>query len=332
MDILRFINSKDVRAHLEKTGYEFSPLEAAWLIYHSRRVSLAEKRAAWRELIATTPDCEIPARPGTVPQASLHRFLESYIALQDKCEAAFRVSDGGWIYTVAFAEGHCASERYRPHTCYSSFDAAVEDIRDYVSDYTDIAFVCCEKMLPNEWNSGHFAFFTPQAEIFEVDRGAVPMTDAERDIWSRVFPGMWFDFPTPFAEGDILLVPDYYRGGPFVNRGVGLAGLEESVKENIRRNGDETDMCARGFFCGEKGVFAECTDTPYANLTDIEYYREPLTGAERLLKPISAFMKGEIDVALCCRAYHAVAAEETAKAGVFEDYSEDEVRAVGLTE
>ena len=51
-----------------------------------------------------------------------------------------------------------------------------------------------------------------------------------------------------------------------------------------------------------------------------------------MLKPISAFMKGEIDLALCCRAYHAIVSDLASKAGVLEDHSEDELRAAGLAD
>ena len=51
MDILRFINSKDIRKHLKDTGYEFNSLEAAWLIYQCRNATIREKHKAWNELM-----------------------------------------------------------------------------------------------------------------------------------------------------------------------------------------------------------------------------------------------------------------------------------------
>ena len=33
MDILRFVNSKDIKRHLKEADYKFTPLEAAWLVY-----------------------------------------------------------------------------------------------------------------------------------------------------------------------------------------------------------------------------------------------------------------------------------------------------------
>lgn len=40
MDVLKFINSKDIREHLKSINYEFNLLEVAWLIYQSRNVSI----------------------------------------------------------------------------------------------------------------------------------------------------------------------------------------------------------------------------------------------------------------------------------------------------
>ena len=36
MDITRFINSRDIREHLKKIGYQFTSLEAAWLIWQCK--------------------------------------------------------------------------------------------------------------------------------------------------------------------------------------------------------------------------------------------------------------------------------------------------------
>ena len=46
MNVYRFINSKDIREHLEFIKYPFGSLEAAWIIYQCRFASLEEKHAA----------------------------------------------------------------------------------------------------------------------------------------------------------------------------------------------------------------------------------------------------------------------------------------------
>ena len=83
MDILRFINSKDIREHLRSIGYEFNSLETAWLIYQCHDATIDEKHKAWNELIETMPDCPIEKRLNTVAQDSLHAFLRLYMTLED---------------------------------------------------------------------------------------------------------------------------------------------------------------------------------------------------------------------------------------------------------
>ncbi len=59
MDILQFINSKDIRNHLKKINYQFNTLEAAWLIYHSYNHSVYEKFDAYEQLMKEYPDCRV---------------------------------------------------------------------------------------------------------------------------------------------------------------------------------------------------------------------------------------------------------------------------------
>ena len=95
MNVYRFINSKDIREHLETIKYPFGSLEAAWIIYQCRFASLEEKHAAWRELIRTMPDCAIEERPNTEAHDSLHRFLAEYMERETKLLHAFCENDGG---------------------------------------------------------------------------------------------------------------------------------------------------------------------------------------------------------------------------------------------
>ena len=74
MNFYKFVNSKDIREHLKELGYEFTSIEAAWLVWQSEFISLKEKHKAWAEIIETMPDCEIKERNNTAPQPSLHRY------------------------------------------------------------------------------------------------------------------------------------------------------------------------------------------------------------------------------------------------------------------
>ena len=65
MNLYKFINSKDVRKYMEELHYQFSILEAAFVIYHSTQVTLQEKMDAWLELTDTMPDCSITRQRGS---------------------------------------------------------------------------------------------------------------------------------------------------------------------------------------------------------------------------------------------------------------------------
>lgn len=121
---------------------------------------------------------------------------------------------------------------------------------------------------------------------------------------------MWFEFPTPFKKGDIVWDPSHPEGfcaGPFVTVGVCLDHIEsEGAKNNIRKNGDTTDMCASGYFADpDGGIYGECMH----RYMDLEFYPKELTGALRTMIPLSNFLKGKIDAGLYARAYHQIMTE-----------------------
>ena len=82
MNFYRFVNSRDIRAHLQSINYVFTATEAAWLVWQSMYATLEDKHRAWEYIIANMPDCPIPERLNTVPQPSLHRFLQELMELQ----------------------------------------------------------------------------------------------------------------------------------------------------------------------------------------------------------------------------------------------------------
>ena len=50
-NILDFIDSKEIREYNQNT--EFTPIEQAYLIYHSRKTTVEEKKKARRELLGS---------------------------------------------------------------------------------------------------------------------------------------------------------------------------------------------------------------------------------------------------------------------------------------
>jgi len=81
MDIFRFINSKDIRSYLKEINYEFTSVEAAWLVWQCESITLQEKHNAWQEIIDTMPDCAVESNQRFHFEGieSFHSFLKEFI-------------------------------------------------------------------------------------------------------------------------------------------------------------------------------------------------------------------------------------------------------------
>ncbi len=309
MELLRFVNSKDIREHLRKTGYQFSALEAAWLIEQCRDSTLAERHQAWEELIAEYPDCPIPERMNTVPQDSLHQFLRDYMDMENRFLKQFRNPEGA-VYQLIYH--FYSSEPVYENRAFSRFDP--EKMIFLLDEDENYQFVQCVRLPVDDPAAD------PAGQRFSVDLNAdggilrinpvLPVSEHDTGLLLDVFQGLWFDFPTPFRKGDILWdprKPDGFCGGPFVNQAVNLQGIADEKRiECLRKDGDSSDMTVHGLFVdAQGGIYGEVMHC-YMNC---EYYPKELTGILRTLIPFSAYEKGDIDAELLAHAYHQIMLE-----------------------
>lgn len=328
MNIYRFINSQDIREHLKEIGYAFSSLEAAWLIYQCRTASLAEKHAAWQEIIENMPDCKIEERLNTQPRESLHAFLKEYMEFQNKCKEEFYRADGHAIYQYRCVYND-SGDWCDGETVFSSFDACCQAIQTEEEDVRKIA-VRKRRVDESFYLEG---IMLPDKTLLSVEPSRID-NEYEYDLYRQSFDGFWFDFPVPFQKGDILWDPAReggFCGGPFVMEGIALEGISsERAKENLRKHGDNSDMNAWGIFQQEEDgvIYSEVT----WNYMDCEYYRGELTGKRRILTALSNFVKGRIDVCLFARAYHQILAEERAKDCMPSCYTKEGMILAGLAQ
>ena len=332
MDILRFINSRDIREYLRKTEYTFSTLEAAWLIEQCRDSSIAERHMAWEQLITEYPDCPVPERINTIQQDSLYCFLREYMAAEDRLLAAFLNPEGA-VYQAVFHY-----HQFDPRTddrVFSRFEP--EKMTEHLEedDWEEIRYVECRK-LPVDRKRGEAGRACLSAKlrrdlgICRLD-GGTNLNEDDSDLLYGVFPGFWFDIPTPFRKGDILWDPDKpdgFCGGPFVCQSINLHGIADDKRyQYLRENGDTSDMTAHGLFVDEPiGVYGEVM----SNYMNLEYYPKELTGIRRLLIPFSAFEKDEIDAELLAHAYHQIMLETKKKNAEPFNYTEEILKRAGI--
>ncbi len=297
MDFYRFINSKDVRAHLESIGYQFSALQAAWLVYHCRTATLDERHAAWREIIDTMPDEYFFVNRSGAPK-SLHKFLRDYMALEDRFLREFLDADGPCAYNYYEPFYYCG-----PEPCdllvdhrgiYYDRDRCLRDALEEVNDQCEASYALVYRIDLRNGNRVH-AEYDPEGNVLSVSpEYDLFITDGQIFFDSFLPLARSLSFPLPFRKGDILCLYDYGAdccGDPFVLTDI-------TTGPDIGNDGvrcDDVGMVIRGWSQYYNGwLYRNGVSAGYT--ADLERYSEEMPrGRGRVLKALSGCYKGEID-------------------------------------
>ena len=120
MDIYRFIDSRDMREHLQKLNYAFTTPEAAFLVYWYKAATLEERIAAWREIIHTMPNCAMAERLNLEAIPDFHQFLRDHIDLQERDLRRFKEPEGCvYVYELSRQGELCGDMEFGP---FSDFE------------------------------------------------------------------------------------------------------------------------------------------------------------------------------------------------------------------
>ena len=195
MDIWNFINSRTVREHLKRIDYQFSSLEAAWLIRQSRYTLLRDKHEAWERLIETMPDCAIEARENITPRSSLHAYLRQIMDIENKRLSDLMQSEGA-IYIYDYFEPGLDGYNTDYTMAFSDYEKCLEEIRKN----QDICFCAGTKYRIHKLDIGDetrsmSVWLSAELEIKMIARHLC--ADDEDEVLYGSFDEMWFDFPTP---------------------------------------------------------------------------------------------------------------------------------------
>lgn len=326
LDVLDFVDSPAVRAHWEKIGWNPSPIEASFIIWNSHKRTIAEKHAAWRSLIETTPDAIFPKHMLYLAGGSLHAFLEAYMRIEEQLLDDLRSSEPGeaccWIVQKR-------KVRYR-YDAYvrPSFERAIRKLRDCIDEedwgLKDDRFILTKRYFADDsdkedYDSDVSVLVSPDLEpISFVDDRSPHLTQEEKDILCPGFEDMWFNFPLPFKRGDILVHHSRIYGDEshfVLDHDATLDPARDDDARILRlrkERGDYTDMLVRGHWVDEvDGVV--WFRGGFHDLLSLEPYDGELGGFERKLEPLSRFSRGEIDLKRClqeCEALDAQARKE----------------------
>lgn len=328
MDILRFINSKDIANYLKEIEYKFNTLEASWLIYQSRTAALQEKIQAWNEIKATMPDCSVKKRLNCIAIDSWHNFLSEYITLQEKMIQDFQSLNAKCVYKLEiwYEDSNFFDDS---GDLFSTYDRCLTAANEALKEDSGIIFQFRIKKI---WIDNHNKYIAANynSDLSLMKIYSTALNDRESDLLNCSFDGLWFDIPTPFKKGDILhdCLENYFGCAAFVVTSINFdPEKDKKIYANLFSYGDNSDMNAIGFFQNEDGsIYHEVMQ----NYMNCEYYRENLIGKRRILKALSNFIKGSIDESLFARAYHQILMEEYVKDNMPNYYTDEGLELAGL--
>lgn len=295
MDIFNFIGSRDIRRYLKEIQYKFNGLECAWLIYQSETATLADRHAAWREIIDTMRDYMIKKYFPSVPQNSLHRFLKRYMEVENRIVQQFYELEKGSIFQYLWWDkddyGHKENGLY----------PTMDDCFGELFAEHDISDIFCIDIIKKQHSYKPFqeyihARLTSNCQIISITKNILSYEDNQ--IKNQSFKDMNFAFPTPFKQGDVLY--DITRNAELNHN------LMIFDKIDL---GDNGKHWAYGYTMEQGLIIYEGCD--YLNL---EYYRNNCLKDEyRALEYMQKYLCGNLSITRLMNTYHQILCEEEAE-------------------
>ncbi len=286
MEVIDFVNSRDIREYWKAIGYEPSSLESAWLIWQGKNHTLKEKHSAWLNLLDGSTDCAVPAGAFDLPQSSLHNFLRRYIQIDEELINAFYFRDDKAVFSYRmYFDDNGDREWYSEPALFYTFEDAFEHARDGI-EAPQPDFIEFVKTYIGGEGKQIFVRFNSEKEIVRVDESDYLTDSKDYEIFQEVFRNMSFAFPTPFQKGDIvstargIYTRPSYCGGTY-------------VFEKVITEGD--CAFATGYCVDGNGEVYCHKDHDYM---DLERKMSTLINEDKMLIPISKYLSGEIDLAL----------------------------------
>ena len=325
MNIYEFFNSKDIAEHCSKIGHQFTPIEMAYIIWFSEYHSLREKHEAWQYLIDNYPDEQLPKgkwcnedRSPVRSERSLHKFLEHYIRIENDFIEQFRRTRAGYIYDYGMMHG--GDDDYsEDDVFYDNYEACFAALADDFDENIAAARITRRRLYSQPRESGwdeDTIYINKNNEVIQIKSYALDDDWAIKDGFSD----MYFHIPTPFQCGDLVVcnsvngekhphfVLAYVPGWEKNERGRDMTWYTKQLEES---GGDWTDMQTSIYKVGDNGDIYWAHGPNYLFL---EYYTQELKEQEKILRPLSNFIKNEIGLEDFLTAYNIIRSEKYSKA------------------
>lgn len=100
MNILDFVDSRDIREHLRSIDFQPSTIEAAYLVWFSKTATLEQKCEVWQEIVQTMPNCSLEATLAGLGRPAIpdfHAFLRWTVVTTSGASMRLRVGQATFI-------------------------------------------------------------------------------------------------------------------------------------------------------------------------------------------------------------------------------------------
>ncbi|MBQ4509196.1 MAG: hypothetical protein II984_00590 [Clostridia bacterium] len=313
MNIFEFINSKDVRKHLEKINYKFSTLEKVFFIAKSEYKTIKEKHEAFLYLIENESDMKIEKRTNTNAYDSLFECLKRYMEIENALlEKLYNNENCAYSYRYLCRNDYGFCEDFDIQ--FPSYKDCINHYKNDIKEYgheSKIRYYSVKMQSLKDIKDKIIVKFNPGGEALEIYEVS-GISEEDSDILC-LLDGLWLDIPLPFKRGDIVVrksntLSEY--SAPMVMRYASTWSVDEFIQNGYTENdgllkqreklikaykeyGDTTDMCIIGYYASSDCCIYSEVDSPSVNF---EYYRDSFENENRILPVISNYEKGIINL------------------------------------
>lgn len=282
--IYDFIQSQSVINYLQNINYKFTPLEQAYLVFHSHR-PLFYKVKYYENLIAETADFAIDGEDFTF-HTLLGRLTDLYAQLQKK----FEEESGYWTSSVYISY----NERYECAPCTRLNDILGEAAQRIRNE--SFARILVTKRYVDDKDCAISLKFDGNLRLVDVSVAGVNEQDK---VFLNFFHDIFFVFPTPFKCGDVVNYRDGVRKKTGVLEEIPCQKLQfgkmyrRQVGKMLPHNGANLYEIKKGTICSE---FLSAD----ASYLDLEYCTDNKSELEQTL---SDYLQERQDLASLLNCY-----------------------------
>jgi len=297
MDIYEFFNSPDVVEYCQSVGHTFNAVESAVMVSQSISHTLAEKHAAYRTIITEYPDMEVPKGDRHPYCKSFHKALEKYIAIEKRLLEDLMKSEAGTIYRIYFK--YDSGDTYDSDRLFTTYKKALNHAMNEIkssSDSSSIDSITIQKFYPDKDTDHHRVCVSRTGKILSVNWPWPNTIHIAPKKYSnlRDLLDLYIDVPVPFKIGDLVEVVNntYWLRRDAIYVLDGMYYTTSNNNPNWLYRASLFDMIAWGHYI-QNGEIEHNSVHFYPNL---QYCRRDLEGEMRILKYLSMYEKGEIDL------------------------------------